>query len=207
MEVGKFMLGVCQTNCYFLNKEDSKEVIVVDPADRGDLLYQKLTEAGYEIKAILLTHGHFDHILGADEMRKLASVKIYALDVERQICENSGANLSDQFGKACTISVDVYVKDGDVIEAAGMKAKVIATPGHTIGSCCYYFEEDKVLISGDTLFEESVGRSDFPTGSHSQLVHSIEDRLMVLEDDVDVFPGHGDQTTIGHERKYNPFLM
>ncbi len=98
------------------------------------------------------------------------------------------------------------MKDGETVEIAGMQFLVIATPGHTKGSCCYYFEENKVLLSGDTLFQDSVGRTDLPTGSMSTLVRSVHEKLMVLPDDVVVYPGHGECTSIGHERKYNAFL-
>ena len=98
------------------------------------------------------------------------------------------------------------VKDGDIIEVGSMKCKVIATPGHSIGSTCYYFEEDDVLISGDTLFFESVGRTDFPTGDAGALRMSVEEKLFALKDEVKVYPGHGDFTTIGHEKQYNPYF-
>ena len=103
------------------------------------------------------------------------------------------------------VSADVYVKDGDEITIAGMDFRVIATPGHTAGGCCYYFKEVGFLLSGDTLFAESVGRTDFPTGSMSELVRSIKEKLFLLPDDTKVYPGHGESTTIGHEKEYNPF--
>ena len=98
------------------------------------------------------------------------------------------------------------MKDGEEISIAGMTCKILATPGHTKGSCCYYFENDKILLSGDTLFQESVGRTDLPTGSMSALVRSVREKLMPLPEDVKVYPGHGEATSIGHEKKYNPFL-
>ena len=99
-----------------------------------------------------------------------------------------------------------FIANGEIIEVAGMRCRLIATPGHTQGSCCYYFEGDGILISGDTLFQESIGRTDLPTGSYSALIHSVQDKLMSLPDEVKVYPGHGDETSIGHERKYNPFV-
>lgn len=104
------------------------------------------------------------------------------------------------------VKADVYVKDGEEITIAGMTFRLIATPGHTKGSCCYYFEEDKLLISGDTLFQESVGRTDLPTGSMSTLVRSVKEKLLSLPEDVKVYPGHGEATSIGYEKAYNPFL-
>lgn len=207
MKVGKIMLGMCQTNCYYLYEEGSKEAVFVDPADQGAYLYEQVQKEGLQITGILLTHGHFDHIWGANELRKLSGAKIYALDVEKALCENAETNLSAQCGRPETVIADVYVRDGEEITLAGMTAKVIATPGHTVGSCCYYFAKDKVLISGDTLFQESVGRTDFETGSYSAIIRSVNEKLFLLPDDVKVYPGHGGETTIGHEKKYNPFVQ
>ena len=206
MKVGKIMLGMCQTNCYYLYEEGSKEAVFVDPADQGAYLYEQV-KAGLQIVGIVLTHGHFDHIWGANELRKLSGAKIYAQDVEKALCENAETNLSAQCGRPETVIPDVYVRDGEEITLAGMTAKVIATPGHTVGSCCYYFAKDKVLISGDTLFQESVGRTDFETGSYSAIIRSVNEKLFLLPDDVKVYPGHGGETTIGHEKKYNPFVQ
>lgn len=206
LKIGKITLGVCMTNCYFLYKEGSNCVLFVDPADQGATLYKKLQEAGFEVAAILLTHGHFDHISGVDKLRELSGAKVYAYEGEETLLGNVGMNLSKGFGKACTVSADVYLKDKEKVTIEDMTFEVIATPGHTEGSCCFYFEEDKILVSGDTIFEESIGRTDFPTGSMSTLVRSVKERLLVLPEDVKVYPGHGASTTIGHEAKYNPFI-
>ncbi len=116
-------------------------------------------------------------------------------------------NVSEQAGRACATFADVYVKDGEEYTLAGMEFRVIATPGHTAGGACYYFAEAGILISGDTLFEESVGRTDFPTGSMGTLVRSIREKLFVLPEDTRVYPGHGDSTVIGHEKEHNPFCV
>ena len=199
-------MGVCATNCYYVYREGSTEVIVFDPADRGGDIYHAITEKGFKIGAILLTHGHFDHIWGAEELRAKSGARIYAYEKEQPMCESSGLNLSAQMGRACTIKVDCYRKDGEEIQVGDLKCRLLATPGHTTGSCCYYFEEDGKLFSGDTLFCQSVGRTDFPTGSMSEIVRSVKEKLMVLPDEVKVYPGHGDTTTIGFERENNPFL-
>ena len=206
IKIGRLTMGVCQTNCYFLYKEDSDKVIFIDPADKGELIYEKLMEAGFEVAAILLTHGHFDHIWGCNELREAAGVKVYAYEGEKELCEDPVKNVSDHARRPYTATVDQYLKDGEELTIADMTFTVIATPGHTEGSCCYYFEEGKLLVSGDTLFAESVGRTDLPTGSASQLVRSIKEKLLVLPEDVKVYPGHGVDTTIGHEARYNPFL-
>ena len=199
-------IGVCQTNCYFAYREGSDEVMVFDPADRGADIYRAITSKGFKIAAILLTHAHFDHIWGAQELRARSGAKVYAYEAEQPLCESAQLNVSEQAGRACTIKPNRYLKDGEIITVGDLSCEVIATPGHTAGGCCYYFKEDRKLISGDTLFLESVGRTDLPTGSMSTLVRSIQDRLWVLPDDVKVYPGHGDTTTIGFEKENNPFL-
>lgn len=206
IKIGRMMLGVCQTNCYFVYREGSSKVIFIDPADYGDQIFQAMKNNGFEVAAILLTHGHFDHIWGCSRLRQLTSAPVYAYEGEEDVLLSSDLNVSAGAGRACTVKANTLLKDGEEVTVEGMTFQVIATPGHTKGSCCYYFEEADMLISGDTLFEESVGRTDLPTGSMSTLVRSVKDKLFVLPDDTVVYPGHGDSTTIGHEKKYNPFI-
>lgn len=207
LKIGRLMLGICQTNCYFVYQEGSTDVIFFDPADKGDYIYEKLQEKGLNVKGILLTHGHFDHIWGTNKLRELSGAPIYAYEAEKVLCEDAITNVSDQVGRPYTVIPDYYVKDGEEITIAGMTCKVIATPGHTVGSCCYYFEEAGMLIAGDTLFQESVGRTDLATGSMSAIIHSVKDKLFLLPDETKVYPGHGDVTSIGHEKRYNPFVQ
>ncbi len=206
LKIGRIVLGICQTNCYFVYEEGCSNVILFDPPDRGDYIYNGLKEQGLQVAAILLTHGHFDHIWGVSALKELSGAKVYAYEEEKALCEDAELNVSSDAGRACTIAVDEYVKDGEEITVAGITCKLIATPGHTKGSCCYYFEKEQILISGDTLFQESVGRTDLPTGSMSTLVRSVKEKLMTLEEEVKVYPGHGEATTIGYEKKYNPFI-
>lgn len=205
LKIGRKVLGYVQTNTYFVYDEDTKATLVFDPAANGKELFEKLTEAGLEVKAILLTHGHFDHIMGVNELKEAAGVKVYASKYEEELCNSAQLNCSDQIGRPYTVKVDATLDDGEEIDIAGIKVKLIYTPGHTIGSSCYLFEEDKILIAGDTLFLGSCGRTDLPTGSGGTLDRSLKEKLMRLDDDIQVYPGHGDKTTIGYERKYNPF--
>ena len=205
LKIGKIVMGSVQTNCYFLYQENEKKIIVVDPADKGEYLYNAFKEAGFEVVAILLTHGHFDHIWGSNKLRELAGVQVFAFEDEKDVCESSKLNVSADVGRPYEARVDWYLKDGETVSIEGMEFKVIWTPGHTQGSCCYYFEKDNILISGDTLFEGSVGRSDLPTGDGKLLSRSLKERLMILPDETVVYPGHGNSTTIADEKKYNPF--
>ena len=207
IKIGRMAVGIYSTNCYFLYREGTKEAIVFDAPDQGAMIAQTLKKNGISVAALMLTHGHFDHILGASELRSATSAKIYALDKEQAVLEDSTINMSAQMGRPATVKVNKYLSDGEEIELADIKIKVIATPGHTVGSCCFYCEEAGMLIAGDTVFFESVGRSDFPTGDGAQLERSAKEKLFVLPDETKVYPGHGDDTTIGHEKKYNPFLV
>lgn len=217
LKIGRMVLGMYQTNCYFVYRADSRDVIVIDPADQGDRIAQTLEKNGFVVAAILITHGHFDHIWGCEALKKAADekakelgrepVKVYACEAEKDLLKDPYQNVSKQMRRPCTVDADVDVKDGEEITVAGITCKVITTPGHTAGGCCYYFAEAGFLVCGDTLFLESVGRSDFPTGSESQLIRSVREKLFPLPDETLVYPGHGDSTSIGHEKKYNPFCV
>ena len=215
IKIGRMVMGSVQTNCYFLYREGSSDAVVVDPGDQGQGIYNALRKNGFRVKGILLTHGHFDHIWGLDSLRDAANaaaeadglepVRVYACEGERELLRDPKLNVSAQAGRSCSTYADEYVKDGQELSLAGIALRVIATPGHTAGGCCYYAKEAGILVAGDTLFQESVGRTDFPTGDMGTLVRSIRDKLFVLPDETKVYPGHGDSTTIGHEKRYNPF--
>ena len=207
LKIGRMVIGSVQTNCYFVYREGSNDVIFFDPADKGDYIYETLKEKDLHVKGILLTHAHFDHIWGCNRLRELSGAPLYAYEEEKVLCEDAVTNVSEQVGRPYTVIPDRYLKDGEEITIADITCKLIATPGHTIGSCCYYFEEAGMLISGDTLFQESVGRTDLATGSMSTLIRSIKDKLLVLPDDTKVYPGHGDVTSIGYEKQYNLFVQ
>ncbi len=203
IKVGRMILGMVETNCYFVYDSDSKETIVIDPAKDG--LYDKLGENGLKVCAVLLTHGHFDHIMGVNELTQKSGAKLYALSAEDELCRNSYLNASDQIRRPYTVEPDVLLSDGEEFEVAGIGFKVYATPGHTIGSCCYYIESKKWLFSGDTLFCGSIGRSDLPTGNGEDIMNSVQMIVDTFDKDVKVYPGHGDATTIGEEKAHNPF--
>ena len=206
MKIEKFVLGSMGTNCYLIINEEKKELIIVDPATCPDYVVNHVKSNGYIPKAVFLTHAHFDHVMGIDGWVKEFGIPVYLHEEEKKVLEDPELNLSGVFDSSYSYSDVKCLKDGQEMDLAGFAFKIIHTPGHTCGGCCYYCAEEGVLISGDTLFYQSVGRSDFPTGSMGTLVRSIKEKLFCLPDDVMVYPGHNDATCIGDEKKYNPFL-
>ncbi len=207
MKIETLVLGDVRTNCYLLINEETLETIVVDPADRADVIARKAVDEGLNLKAVFLTHGHGDHILAVSDLKRDFGLKVYASEAEKELLSDPEQNLSRAlFGMAVTVKPDVLLKDGQEFEEAGMKFRMLLTPGHTPGGCCYYQPEEKVLFSGDTLFSGSIGRTDFPGGNLSTLVRSVKEKLLVLPEDVKVYPGHEEMTSIGQEKKYNPYM-
>lgn len=207
MKIEHMVLGAVATNCYLVINEETKEAIVVDPADRADVILGKAEEKGLTLKGILLTHGHGDHILAVPKLREKAGVPVYACRAEEELLEDSQQNLTRMlFGKPLSLKADVLADDGEEFTVGGMSFRLLLTPGHTPGSCCYYSEKEGVLFSGDTLFAGSVGRTDFPGGSMKTLMRSLAEKLLPLPDSVRVCPGHQEETTIGEERLYNPYF-
>lgn len=207
LEIFQKTLGDLGTNCYIMVNHDTKECIVFDPADEAHVLKEIFDHPDFNLKGIFLTHGHFDHIGAAKELKDTYNVPIYASKEENdQILTKLGGNLSAMFGNPMTLEADELLHDGQKVEIIGTTLDCMLTPGHTAGGMCFYCEELKSVIAGDTLFCESVGRTDFPTGSGSVLVNSIREKLFTLPDDTKVFPGHMSTTTIGWEKENNPFV-
>ena len=181
-------------------------MIVIDPADFPEKIYEKVIQMGGKPAAILLTHGHFDHIMAAQAVKEKYNIPIYACRQEEEMLREPSVNMTAHYGKNCSIIPDVLLNDLEVFQVAGFTIQIIHTPGHTPGGCSYYVADAGCVFSGDTLFAESVGRSDFPGGSTSALVRAVKEKLFLLPDDTLVCPGHGEETTIGHEKKYNSFV-
>ncbi len=206
MKIKRFLTGMIGTNSYLMINEDTNACILVDPAAFSKEIEETMRKEQLQLVAILLTHGHFDHIMGVDDVLVQYDVPVYAHKEEKELLTDATKNLSAMYGKGYTFPNACYVEDGEELEVAGFLFQVIYTPGHTKGGCCYYCSKEGVLFSGDTLFCGSVGRTDFPTGSSSMLIRSVEEKLMVLPENTKVYPGHMDETTIAFEKRNNPFL-
>lgn len=197
------VVGPVSTNCYFLYHKDTKEGIIVDPGDEAGKILAYLKDKEIKLQAILLTHGHFDHIGAVLELKKSFDVPVYAAHAEKEVLLHPQKNLSGQMGETISLEADRYLEDGETIELLGQEVRCLLTPGHTCGGMCYYFPKEGIVFSGDTLFQESVGRTDFPTGNMSTLIRSIREKLFVLAPATRVYPGHGMMTSIENEKMFN----
>ena len=206
MKVEKFVTGIISTNCYLVINEDTKQAVVIDPAACPSYLMSHIKSEGLKVEAILLTHGHFDHIMGIDGFLSEFDVPVYVHGDDADAMEDPVLNQSSTYTSGYTFGKARYLRDHQTLELAGYTFQVIHTPGHTKGGCCYYVASEDVLLSGDTLFQNSVGRTDFVNSSTSDLVHSVREKLFLLPDDTMVYPGHMGETKIGHEKKYNPYV-
>lgn len=202
-----FPVGPLQCNCTILGDEAAGEAIVIDPGDEVARIHARLTERSLKLKQILITHAHIDHIGGALRLKRLTGAPIL-------LNENDLALLEIMDTQAAWLGVktpetalpDEALKDGQQVGLDAYPAQVIHTPGHTQGSICLHFVPLKMVIAGDTLFNRSIGRTDLPGGNFDQIIQSIQSRLFALPDETRVIPGHGPTTTIGEERRENPFV-
>ncbi|WP_250277704.1 MBL fold metallo-hydrolase [[Clostridium] colinum] len=198
--------GAMMQNCYFAIEENTNNAIVIDPGADADKLIDVIEKEKLNLKYIVLTHGHFDHIGACEDIKEKYNTPIVICEGEETLIEHSENNLSHMINCKIEIKADIVLKDNDIFKFGDrLSFKVIKTPGHTPGGMCLYFEEEKVLFSGDTLFYGSVGRTDFPYGNSSYLIKSIN-RLKELPDDTVVYCGHGNKTTIGTEKNINPYM-
>lgn len=192
----------CYTNCYICMNKDTKEGFIVDPGDDELKISVNVSRLEMIPKAILLTHGHFDHIGAVNKLKERYNIPVIVGAKEEKVLTDSRMNLSSMFGEPVKVNGDKFLEDGETFQVAGFDIQYILTPGHTPGSGCFYIEEEQVLFSGDTLFQASRGRTDFPGGSESDIIKSIKNKLLVLPGETEVYPGHMNITNIDSEKVY-----
>lgn len=203
MEIKTLVLGDIETNCYLVSTDDA--ALVIDPAFYSEEAVNFLKKSINKQRLILITHAHFDHISGALALREETGVNIAISEIENPYLSDANINLSGLFGEALPpFSADILLSNNEEMNIGSLNIKTIFSPGHTKGSVCYLINGK--LFSGDTLFLESIGRTDFPTGDYKTLIGSIEMLFDTLEGTTEVFPGHGYKTDLNHEKLYNPFL-
>ena len=210
MKIHSLILGAYQTNCYVLrNSETTTDCLIIDPGLQADELLDFLHRHELNPAAVVLTHGHIDHMAGVAALRQdYPDMKVYIHKLDAEMLIEPRYNLSALVGVMFkTKPADMLIQDESTVEEAGIKLDVLQTPGHTPGGICLYSKDEGIVFTNDTLFADSIGRSDFPGGSMTQLLSSIKDRLFTLPDDTKVYPGHGPETTIAHEKAHNPFLL
>ena len=203
-----FPVGPLQCNCSVIADESTREAMVIDPGDEIERVLEIVRRHGLTVKQIVVTHAHIDHVGGAQKLKTVTGAPIL-------MNQNDHALLKMLYVQAAwigvrppgTVAIDASIGDGDKVRAGALEASILHTPGHSEGSVCLYFEPEKKLIAGDTLFAGSIGRTDLPGGSFEKIMRSLHERVLTLPDETVVVPGHGELTTIGKERRSNPFLV
>jgi hydroxyacylglutathione hydrolase len=205
--IDKMTVGAIDTNCYFVVCKDTEQLAIVDPGADGKRIAAKIKEAGWQPTMILNTHGHWDHIGANKYLQDQFSIPIFIHEADLNYLSDAGLSMaawlgSDGDGGIC----QKPLADGDEIKLGRLSMQVIHTPGHTPGGVSFYLPQQQILLCGDTLFDHSIGRTDLPGGDMDLILESISKRLFVLPDAVIAYPGHGPETTIGEEKKGNPFV-
>lgn len=198
MIIKTIIAGMYEENCYLVMDEDTKELAIIDPGGQAKMLAEKIRQLNAKPKFVLLTHGHMDHVDGVVDLVNEFNIPFYINEAEEKYMEN------DKYVFGSLPKASGYLKEGDTLSLGNEIIKVIETPGHTEGGICFLINDK--LFTGDTLFQGSIGRSDFPGGNGMQLVQNIKDKLLPLGDDIEVYAGHGPSSTIGYEKRMNPFL-
>lgn len=201
MELKRIPVGMYQANCYILMDKTSNEGIVVDPGDEADLILREINKMNCKVKYILLTHGHVDHVSSVKELRDSLEVPV-CINEKDEKCILESIEL---FGTQQTCGIaDIKIKEGDTFKIGEREIKCIETPGHSLGGMCFLIEN--IIFTGDTLFEGSIGRTDFYGGNFEELINNIKEKILTLPEDTLALPGHGMETTVGKEKISNPFL-
>jgi len=200
-------VGSYQTNCYILSAGD--RAIIVDPGDEAQKIITYLATKKLKPEAIFITHGHLDHIGALKEVQAKYEIPVYTHQDEKEFFTDARYNFSQQLGSAIEfqdLSAFKLIEKDEIIDILDEKVDMRHIPGHSPGSLAFYFKDNGMVIVGDALFKGSIGRTDFPNGSHGQLIKNIETKLFTLPDSTVVYPGHGPATTIGDEKRMNPFF-
>jgi len=208
MTVKTFANNEMGQNTYLYYDEAAGDAVIIDAgcsaADRDEIA-RIIKDRNLRVHAILLTHGHFDHILAVPEIRQITPARVCCHESEAPLLENPALNFSAFFGTALSVAPERLLRGGEALDFGGVALKALHTPGHTPGGVCFYDDANGRVFTGDTLFRESIGRTDLPMGNMQDLLGSVEKTLLTLPDRVAVYPGHGLATDIGHERRHNPF--
>jgi glyoxylase-like metal-dependent hydrolase (beta-lactamase superfamily II) len=204
VEIRILAVGMLEGNCYLVKCGTGGQGVIIDPGDEADRIAREVKAMGLEPEAILLTHGHIDHVNAASPLRERFRCRVVCHAMDRKMVENGEVlSLWGLQREPCT--VDQEIKDGDVITVGGREIRVLHSPGHTRGSVCYMV--DSACFSGDVLFRGSIGRTDLPGGSDSEMAETLRCRIAALDPETMVYPGHGPETTVEFEKKHNPFLQ
>ena len=190
--------GIYDANCYIVMDEKTKDAVVLDPGGDGEMLERAIKDMGANVKSILLTHGHMDHVGGVEYLSDKLNAPFYISKIDEEYMEK------DNYVFGSIRNANGYLEDGNDLSFGSLNIKVIATPGHTKGGLCFLIEDK--LFTGDTLFQGSIGRTDFIGGSFPEIINSIKTKLLPLGDEIEVYPGHGPKSSIGYEKGYNMYL-
>ncbi len=205
MKLEIFVTNSLRELSYVLYDENTKDAVCIDPGNEDDTILEYVKENNLNLKYILLTHGHFDHIMGVESLKKTGA-KLVAHEEEKLILENHLYNGGVMNGINISFEADLYINESTELSDVDFNIKVLHTPGHTPGGVCYYLPDLDIVFTGDTMFRETIGRTDFPYGSHENLLKSIATKLFVLPENTVCYTGHGEDTSIEHEKKYNQFF-
>lgn len=205
MIVKTYEMGYFQTNCYLVVDGETNEAVCIDVGGDASEIIEDLKSMDIKLKYIILTHGHADHIAGVHDLKNATGAEVLAHQGDEYLIKGGTIDLIPMFANMKLFDVDRFVKQDDVLNVGTLEFKILETPGHTPGGISILVND--FVFTGDALFKGSIGRTDFPNGNQKQLIESIKNKLMVLDDRVKVYPGHGIYTTIGLERRFNPFLI
>lgn len=201
------MVGLLEVNCYILGDEETKEAVVIDPGGDEDEILEALNHQGLKLKTIIDTHGHFDHVDANQPLKDATGAPIAIHELDAGMLAKPSAEAMFFTGNRLRLSsADIILKEGDVLTFGKYRLKVLHTPGHTPGGISLVLEDAPLVYVGDLLFQGSIGRTDFPGGSFEDLIKAVKAKIFPLGDHYTVYPGHGPVTTVGQERKYNPFF-